>query len=782
MRTISAAWLVIALLVAALAPAGAGAAAADQTPAMVAESLRADLASAQLTFGDDASATLAVVATAEASYTAALGPTLATSAPAFDQRARDSLAALRAAAEQGDGPGFAAARSQLWTAILGGAYGTIALALQNGDAATAQLWLTLREYRQATRFARPSADATVAVDNFAAGQGTAADALAATQADFYDAYQSRLDTALGDTANADSQNFATRRAELAALAEGYFAIVSDQYAAQRGTPALTEAQAAFTALRDTARTGQPVGDQLKAVQGLLQGFRAAPLTPTDQARRASQLVRYLGLIPVEYGRGVKNGVVTRDLEIQEAITFRSGAAAAFADVQAVLAQQDPAATAEAARLFDELGTTLQDSITGAAVASPDAIGAATDHLIELVKGAMPADWQKHDTTGDFDVIATLLDQMETAAAAGEYDLAESARLEAYAVLESGPEAKLVVFAPQLTVPIEDLFWYGQGDHPGLAYLISKHSSVAKLKSTRAALDTKLAEAQSAVGGSSSPVATATNAGIIVFREGLEAVLILASLLGSLKMGTNRQYRSPLWLGAAGAFAFSVATWFVARGLLTALARYGEKLEAIVSLVAIGVLITITNWFFHKVYWTGWMANFHQAKGRILGRGAGQWVGLAILGFTSIYREGLETVIFLQALVLESGVATVLAGIAVGLAATALIGVIVFALQAKLPYKKMLIATGITICLVLMVMVGNTAHVLQIVGWLPTHPVPNLYFPYWSGLWFGVFATWEGLILQVTSGGFVVGSYLLAEHFKDRRAAAPRARTATSTAR
>ena len=43
-------------------------------------------------------------------------------------------------------------------------------------------------------------------------------------------------------------------------------------------------------------------------------------------------------------------------------------------------------------------------------------------------------------------------------------------------------------------------------------------------------------------------------------------------------------------------------------LLSSLARYGERLEAIVSLIAIGVLL-LTNWFFHKVYWTGWIANF-----------------------------------------------------------------------------------------------------------------------------------------------------------------------------
>ena len=93
-----------------------------------------------------------------------------------------------------------------------------------------------------------------------------------------------------------------------------------------------------------------------------------------------------------------------------------------------------------------------------------------------------------------------------------------------------------------------------------------------------------------------------------------------------------------------------------------------------------------------------------------------------MGFTSIYREGFETVLFLQALVLEAGTPVVLGGVALGLAATFLIGFLVFALQARLPHKKMLIVTGIMIGGVLLVMVGNTVHVLQVVGWMPIHPI------------------------------------------------------------
>ncbi len=738
------------------------------TPAQAAEVIRTHLLQAQLALSTDPAEAQQLLAEAHRIYDTSLAPTLAYIAPETAGRLQAGFAATEQALTSGDAPAFAAARAQVWTALLDGSYRVVEHALTAGDGPTTELWLPLREFRQATRFSRPNADATLAVKGMIKGKVTSAETILAVRADLLDTYQARLTEALRDLEIADANGFSARRAEYAALAEGYFAILAPAYREQRGLEALTTAQQAFNALQEAAYKGQNLTTALDSIETVLRNFRAAPLSPQEQARRAGQLLRFLTLVPIEYERGVSGGRVTKELEIQEAVTFRAGAAAAFTDLQNLLDTRDTDKTTQMAHLFKTLQAQLSAASTQTDVPDPAAIQANTDQLLALLQEAMPPEWQQGSTTGDFDVIASMLDQMETAARAGQYDLAESARLEAYAIMEVGPEARLIVFAPQLKLRLEELFWHGQGEPKGLAYLIKNRAPLSEIKASRAALDTELAAAQALLSAGSAPAAIVTNAAVIVFREGLEAVLILASLMGSLKAAESRKYRRPLWWGTLLALVATVLTWLLAHSVLMAMARFGEKLEAIVSLIAIGVLLLITNWFFHRIYWTDWLARFHSRKRRLLNGEAGLLLGLMTLGFTSVYREGFETVLFLQALVLEGGLTVVLSGVAMGLVATALIGVIPFTVQARLPYKKMLIVTGLMIGGVLLVMVGHTVHVMQVVGWLSIHLVPSLTLPYWTGIWFGLYPTWEGIGLQAVAAIFVIGSYYLAEWQKKQR--------------
>src|SRR3954468_5091980 len=269
---------------------------------------------------------------------------------------------------------------------------------------------------------------------------------------------------------------------------------------------------------------------------------------------------------------------------------------------------------------------------------------------------------------------------------------------------------------------------------------------------------------------SAPQSRATvvfNAATIVFREGLEAVLIFAAVTASC-LGANKRRRRPVVLGAACAFGASVLTWFVVQAVLDAASPLGPKLEAITGFIAVVILLLVLNWFVHKVYWSQWIGRHHRQRRKLLAQtGIGATVGLVALGFTSVYREGFEVVLFLQNLELKAGSGVVLEGVAIGLAGTAVVGVLTFWLHHKLPYKKMLILTGVLVAFVLVVMIGGTALSFQDLGWLPTHPTP-FHVPDWMGSWFEMYSTWETLGAQVLAGLFVVGSYWLAREVKVKR--------------
>lgn len=258
-----------------------------------------------------------------------------------------------------------------------------------------------------------------------------------------------------------------------------------------------------------------------------------------------------------------------------------------------------------------------------------------------------------------------------------------------------------------------------------------------------------------------------NSAIIVFREGLEAVLIFAAVTASF-LGGNRPRRRPVVAGAALAFAATVVTWFLVQALLDVASPLGPRLEAITGFLAIVVLLLVLNWFVHKVYWSEWIGRHHRQRRRLLAQaGIGATLGLVLLGFTSVFREGFEVVLFLQTLQIQAGTATVLEGVGIGLVATAVVGLVTFWLHQRLPYRRMLVLTGVLVGAVLVVMIGGTTLTFIDLGWLPGHETPFT-VPGWMGAWFEMYSYWETLGAQALAAVFVIGSYYLAEHMKVRR--------------
>ena len=261
----------------------------------------------------------------------------------------------------------------------------------------------------------------------------------------------------------------------------------------------------------------------------------------------------------------------------------------------------------------------------------------------------------------------------------------------------------------------------------------------------------------------SRAAAMLNTGILVFREGLEAILVLAALTASL-VRTHNGYWKPIALGSGLSFIATLITWFIVVAILSSINASALHIQAATGLVAIIVLLVIMNWFFHKLYWTGWIT-MHNRRKRDLTESAGRtgaavFRGLVLLGFTAVYREGFEVVLFLQSLRLRAGTNVVFQGASIGLALTAIVAILIFILQYRLPFKKMLVFTGIMLGAVLIVMVGESVQEMQQAGWLPAHTL-SIAMPDWMNTWFAIFPTAESLLSQLGAGALVIGSYVIA---------------------
>ncbi len=256
-----------------------------------------------------------------------------------------------------------------------------------------------------------------------------------------------------------------------------------------------------------------------------------------------------------------------------------------------------------------------------------------------------------------------------------------------------------------------------------------------------------------------------NTALLVFREGLEAILVLAAITATF-FGGSIGYRKPVAAGAGVGILASVATWFIVIAIIDAINAPALYIQAVTGVLAIVVLLIIMNWFFHRIYWAGWISHHNRRKRNLMTEARSNprrlMIGLILLGFTAIYREGFEIVLFLQSMRLQAGSGVVVQGVAIGLSFTAIVAVLTFLAHHRLPYKKMLVLTGVMLGVVLVVMVGESIQELQLAGWMSTTTL-NLPIPDWMGLWFALFPNVEGILAQILAAGLVIGSYYLASN-------------------
>jgi high-affinity iron transporter len=262
---------------------------------------------------------------------------------------------------------------------------------------------------------------------------------------------------------------------------------------------------------------------------------------------------------------------------------------------------------------------------------------------------------------------------------------------------------------------------------------------------------------------------------ILFREGLEAVLLIAILLGSLEAARAANYRRPLVWGIVGAVAATVATFLAATFLIEIAPVNREVMEAVTALLAVVVLFWVSFWLVSRLEQKRWMEFMRARTASAIA--AGGALAFAGLGFTAVYREGFETVLFYQTLTLfaEGLILWVVLGAAVAALALAGVGYAIFGLGRKLPLKPLLIG-GVSILLLLSVaFAGNAVRALQEVDVIDSTPVEGDWarLPIFLAELTGIHPTTQGIAVQAALlGVYVLGAlYMFAwRPARDRRAA------------
>jgi high-affinity iron transporter len=367
-------------------------------------------------------------------------------------------------------------------------------------------------------------------------------------------------------------------------------------------------------------------------------------------------------------------------------------------------------------------------VLAAALAAAPAAGAAQN---DLTRGR-----------AEIDQAGRLVDRAVDAVRAGDrqqaYDLARSAYLDHYEFVE----IPLRLRDPNVVLDTEFKF-------AALRNAIRDGQTLGQMRDALAAVRAGLLDSQRSLAqkGVAAPAIAFGFSFVILFREGVEVVLLIAILLGSLAAGSAANYKRPLGYGVGAALVATLGMWLLTTLVLNVAPVNRELLEAITAVVAVVVLIAVSFWLVSRLEHKRRM-EFMRA--RIAGAmAAGTTAAFVGLGFTAVFREGFETVLFYQALALFArglGLYVWLGAIA---AAAALVGVAyaILGLGKKLPLKPMLIGGASVLLLLSVAFVGNAVRSLQSAALLGATPVSSPRLPVFAAELTGIHPTQEGLITQ-----------------------------------
>jgi high-affinity iron transporter len=251
-----------------------------------------------------------------------------------------------------------------------------------------------------------------------------------------------------------------------------------------------------------------------------------------------------------------------------------------------------------------------------------------------------------------------------------------------------------------------------------------------------------------------PVLPFAAAFLIYFREGIEAALLVGALLAGLRRLGRPDAARYLHAGWIAALPAGLMTWFAADRLISIGAQQQEVLEAGVSLLAAAVLFSVSFWLISKAESRHWAR--YLSRSLAVGLGGRSLLVLSGLAFLAVYREAAETVLFTQALLLESSAhrGQVWAGAATGLLGVGAAASLMAGTVRRLPLGPFFAVSGALLCGLAISFAGSGLYALVAAGYIAPRPVAFPEVP-----WLGIHPDLTALLVQLAIVTLVAGAGL-----------------------
>ncbi len=294
--------------------------------------------------------------------------------------------------------------------------------------------------------------------------------------------------------------------------------------------------------------------------------------------------------------------------------------------------------------------------------------------------------------------------------------------------------------------------------------IKEQAPVDEVKARHAAVVQLLDEGKELLTSNAlTPTMTFISALVILLREGLEALLVLAAIIALLIKADRRDVLPWVHLGWLSALALGGVTWWFSQYVVTISGASREVTEGVTALLATAILLYVGFWLHSKTHARSWQ-KFLQEKIHGALHGSTLWA-LTGVAFLAVYREVFETVLFLEALNQQTspgdGERMLWWGLLAGVGLLVLLAWILLRTSLRLPLRLFFNVNAIILFILAIVFTGHGIAALQEAGYISAR---HLNLPEFD--WVGFYPTLQTVLGQLLVIAMIAGLFFW-ERYRNR---------------